>query len=122
MPPDPPVEMDRPLAMMRLPAPVASRMEGTPPKALLMTEGAVNWISPPYSDWIRLCPPPLPQFTVMLLAVIVALLARIAIAPPPPSFESTMLLAMIVPPLLALNPRPSAVTGPFAVTSEFVAN
>ena len=31
-----------------------------------------------------------------------------------------MLLATILPPLLALNPRPSAVTGPFAVTSEFV--
>ena len=107
--------------MMRLPVPLANRMDGTPPLALLMVEGAVNWISPPPNAWTKLCPPPLDQFTAIPLAVIVALLALIAIAPPPPSFDSTMLLAVIVLPLVAPNPRPLAVTGPFTVTIELLA-
>jgi hypothetical protein len=122
IPPELPVEMDRLSATMRLPTSRANRMEGTPPKALLMVEGAVNWITPPANAWTKLCPPPLDQFTAMPFAVIVALLALIAIAPPPPSFDSTMLLAMIVLPLAAPSPRPLAVTGPFTVTMDLVAD
>jgi len=42
MPPEPPIDRDRPSAMMRLPAPSTKSAEGTPPPGIVSDEPGVN--------------------------------------------------------------------------------
>jgi hypothetical protein len=42
MPPEPPIDRERPSAIMRLPAPSAKSAEGTPPPGIVSDDPAVN--------------------------------------------------------------------------------
>src|SRR5262249_36779924 len=115
-----PIVRVRVSAMIRLPVPLASRMDGSLPLGTRSVAPLVHWMSPPFVDGIRAAQKPPGQLMLMLFGLTVALSESTAIAPPP-VFPRAMLLALIVAPLDALRAMLAAFTLPLVVPTEFEA-